>query len=323
MWRKCLPAGFMVRIFWVSLGVIGLLTRHPQSWMMIARHFRLMTLIFSWQTSSWQTLTALSQLRPHEKAISWLLRFKAYLRYRVISRGAITVSELSAAERLVLMHVQSREYPEELAAFRACKPVARSSPVLKLDPMIHDGFLVVGGRLRHSRLMFQTKHPIILPANNLVSKMIVHDTHGETHFGVEWTLSKVRFKYWIVNARNMIKAVKRACVVCRKLYASPMHQKMSDLPPERCEPFKPPFTDTGFDVFGPFYVKHGRSEAKRYGIVFTCFTTRAIHIEKLNSLETDAFINALNRFVSRKRFDVIMQQISWADIMSCQKVSVN
>ena len=235
-----------------------------------------------------------------KKAISWLLRFKAYLRHKVRPRGPITVSELNAAERLVLMHVQSREYPDELAALRACKPVARSSPVLKLDPMIHDGFLVVGGRLRHSRLMFQTRHPIILPANHLVSKMIVHDTHGETHFGVEWTLSKVRFKYWIVNARNMIKAVKRACVVCRKLYASPMHQKMSDLPPERCEPFKPPFTDTGFDVFGPFYVKHGRSEAKRYGIVFTCFTTRAIHIEKLNSLETDAFINALIRFVSRR-----------------------
>ena len=238
-----------------------------------------------------------------KRAISWLLRFKAYLRHNVIPRGAKTASELNAAERLVLMHMQSREYPDELAASRAGKPVARSSPVLKLDPMIHDGLLVgwvVGGRLCHSQLMFQTRHPIILSVNHLVSKMIVHDTHGETHFGVEWTLSKVRFKYWIVNARNMIKAVKRACVVCRNLYASPMHQKMSDLPPERCEPLKPPFSDTGLDVFGPFYVKHGRSEAKRYGIVFMCLTTRAIHIEKWNSLETDAFINALFRFVSQR-----------------------
>ena len=98
----------------------------------------------------------------------------------------------------------------------------------------------------------------------------------------------------------MIKAVKRACVVCRKLYASPMHQKMSDLPPERCELLKQPFSDTGFDVFGPYYVEHGRSEAKRYSIVFTCFTTCAIHIEKLNSLETNAIINALFCFVSRR-----------------------
>ena len=115
-----------------------------------------------------------------KRAISWLLRFKAYLRHDVIPRGAKTASELNAAERLVLMHVQSREYPDELAVLRAGKPVARSSPVLKLDPMIHDGFLVgwvVGGRLCHSRLMFQTRHPIILSANHLVSKMIVHDTH--------------------------------------------------------------------------------------------------------------------------------------------------
>ena len=31
-----------------------------------------------------------------------------------------------------------------------------------------------------------------------------------------------------------------------------------------------------------------------------CFTTRSIHIEKWNSLETDAFINALFRFVSQR-----------------------
>ena len=263
-----------------------------------------------------------------KRAISWLLRFKEYLRHNVIPRGAITASELNAAEKLVLMHVQSREYPDELAALRAGKSVARSSPVLKLDPMIHDGFLVgrvVGGILRHSRLMFQTRHPIILPANHLVSKMIVHNTHGETHFGVEWTLSKMRFKYWIVNARNMIKAVKRACVVCRKLYASPMHQKMSDLPPERCELLKQPFSDTGFDVFGPYYVKHGRSEAKRYGIVFTCFTQFTlknwIHWKPTPSL-TLSFVLFPDDGV-RKRFDGIMQQILWADIMSCQRVSVN
>ena len=258
-----------------------------------------------------------------QKAISWLLRFKAYLRHNVISRGAITVSELSAAERLVLMHVQSREYPDELAALRACKPVARSSAVLKLDPMIHNGFLVVGGRLRHSWLMFQTRHPIIVPANHLVSKMIVHDTHGETYFGVEWTLSKVRFKYWIVNARNMIRAVKRACVVCRKLYASPMQQKMSDLPLERCEPFKPPFTDTGFDLLGPFYVKHGSSEAKRLRVLRHAQFTLKNCINWKPTLSLTLLFPLFPDEGVRKRFDVIMQQILWADKMSCQRFSVN
>ena len=47
-------------------------------------------------------------------------------------------------------------------------------------------------------------------------------------------------------------------------------------------------------------MKQGRSEAKRYGVIFTCFTTRAIHIEVIESLETDTFLNALVRFISRR-----------------------
>jgi hypothetical protein len=75
---------------------------------------------------------------------------------------------------------------------------------------------------------------------------------------------------------------------------------MADIPKERCEPGKPPFSYVGVDLFGPFVVKVGRADAKRYGCVFSCFTTRAIHLEVLHSLETDTFINGLMRFISRR-----------------------
>ena len=88
--------------------------------------------------------------------------------------------------------------------------------------------------------------------------------------------------------------------MCRKMYSSPMCQKMANLPPERCLPDHPPFTNTGVDLFGPLHVKLGRSDVKRYGCVYTCFTTRAIHLEVLNSLEADSFINGFLRFISRR-----------------------
>jgi len=78
-----------------------------------------------------------------------------------------------------------------------------------------------------------------------------------------------------------------------------MEQKMSDLPPERCST-DPPFTYTGVDFFGPLIVKQGRKEVKRYGSLFTCLASRAIHIEIAASLDTDSFINALRRFISRR-----------------------
>ena len=39
---------------------------------------------------------------------------------------------------------------------------------------------------------------------------------------------------------------------------------------------------------------------KRYGVLFTCLASRAIHLETSTSLETDAFINALRRFICRR-----------------------
>ncbi|XP_076047301.1 uncharacterized protein LOC143028822 [Oratosquilla oratoria] len=59
--------------------------------------------------------------------------------------------------------------------------------------------------------------------------------------GVEWTLSQVRKKFWIIRGRKLVKRVKMDCMVCKRLYGAPMNQRMSDLPPERCEPGGPAF----------------------------------------------------------------------------------
>ena len=74
---------------------------------------------------------------------------------------------------------------------------------------------------------------------------------------------------------------------------------MADLPDNRLEP-APPFTFSAVDYFGPWYVKEGRRELKCYGVLFTCLSSRAIHLEVSNSLHTDSFLNAYCRFVCRR-----------------------
>jgi hypothetical protein len=74
---------------------------------------------------------------------------------------------------------------------------------------------------------------------------------------------------------------------------------MADLPPERFAT-DGPFSYTGVDMFGPFYVKEGRKQIKRFVQLFTCLSSRAIHIESTSSVDTDSFIQALRRFVARR-----------------------
>ena len=61
-----------------------------------------------------------------------------------------------------------------------------------------------------------------------------------------------------------------------------------------------PFTYCGADYFGPFRIKEGRKELKHYSVLFTCLSSRAVHIEATNSLETNSFLNTLCHFIARR-----------------------
>ena len=89
------------------------------------------------------------------------------------------------------------------------------------------------------------------------------------------------------------------CVVCRRRGGKTSEQKMADLPEERTTS-APPFTYCGVDLFGPFQIKQGRKEVKRYGVLLTCLASRGVHIETADSLETDSFMDALRRFIARR-----------------------
>ena len=90
------------------------------------------------------------------------------------------------------------------------------------------------------------------------------------------------------------------CVVCRKCNARSEQQYMSNLPAARLQIHEPPFSHVGTNYFGPLVVKVKRSQCKRYGCLFTCMTTRAIHLELSYDSTSSAIINALRRFLARR-----------------------
>ena len=61
---------------------------------------------------------------------------------------------------------------------------------------------------------------------------------------------------------------------------------MVDLPEARFGYEAAPFTHSGVDYFGPIQLeRHGRKTEKRYEVLFTCLTTRAVHLEVAHSLD--------------------------------------
>lgn len=94
---------------------------------------------------------------------------------------------------------------------------------------------------------------------------------------------------------------------------------MASLPEDRLLPDKPPFTNVGVDYFGPFNVKRGRSTVKRYGVLFTCLTIRAVHIEIADSLDTDSCINALRLFISRRGQVSVMRSDNGTNFVGAER----
>ena len=245
-----------------------------------------------------------------KRAVAWLLRCKKLLRMRnLASKGFVSssqssnmsVQELKEAESEIIKHVQSVSYSDEIARLSEKLPLHRSSALKMLDPFLDsEGLLRVGGRLRQANSANVSKHAILIPHKHAVAKLISSSFHTVAHLGTEWVVSLIRRRYWITKIRSVVKSVAKSCVTCKKLFASTCNQKMADLPASRLEPYRPPFTFVGIDCFGPIMVKRARSEAKRYVCLFCCFTTRAVHLELLSSMDTDSFINAFQRFIARR-----------------------
>lgn len=207
-------------------------------------------------------------------------------------------------EAMLLSQAQNECFPEEMNALKANRSVPNSSRLSALAPEYdsHTKLIRVGGRLRRLNIVEpDTIHPIVLdPKHPLTALLIKHYDETLFHSGPERVFSEIRRYYWILRGRQAVRKHQWSCMQCRQWRAKPINPRMADLPSSRLHIWQPPFWATGMDCFGPFMVSHSRKTEKRWGIIFKCQTTRCVHIDLLNNLDTDSFLMALRRFISRR-----------------------
>ena len=249
-----------------------------------------------------ERLTNLSRLK---RTVAWMLRFAVLARKRTPPSPWLSVADLRSAQLAIVRADQDNYFSREIETIRSGKMLPGDSPLIQLTPFLDaDGLLRVGGRLgRCPALGESSKHPTIVHSKSAFGRLLIHDAHLQAgHAGVTRTIGELNPFWYILRYRHTVRLVVKRCMDCRKRKTSPAVPLMAALPRCRLQSHSPPFTQTGIDYFGPFEVVQGRSRIKRYGVLFTCLVTRAVHIEIASSLDTDSFLMAFWRFAERRGY---------------------
>lgn len=208
------------------------------------------------------------------------------------------------AEISLLKQCQADSFPVELKFMLNGRPLPPHSRLRALAPELDEltGLIKVGGRLRNVGGSLEISvHPVVLDPEHKITQLLIRDFDERLlHPGPERVFSELQRHYWVLRGRQAVKRHQSSCPACHQWRAKPKVPLMADLPSARLRLLSPPFFSTGVDCFGPLMVKVGRRNEKRWGVIFKCMTTRAVHLELLNSLDSDAFLLALRRFISRR-----------------------
>jgi hypothetical protein len=255
-----------------------------------------------------------SNLNKLLRVTAYVLRFLRNLKSRVSARKPTKMKtdltihtellkgeEINEAEICWIRTVQGNQFEPELKCLLS-KNLPNTSRVLQFGLYLdRDQVIKCKGRMDNAKLSAQVLNPILLVANHPLVHLIIRDYHERGfHCGVNSTLTSVRERFWIIHGRQIVKQLCRSCVLCRKLQGLSFKSPSSGNLPSFRVSEDPPFTHTGVDFAGPLYVKNGDQELKSYVCLFTCASTRAVHLELTRTLSVESFLQAFRRFTSRR-----------------------
>ena len=234
--------------------------------------------------------------------LRFILSVKTRRELRLV--GYLTVAEKEKSLTCLLRLAQTQEFPCEVKDLVNSKQVSGKSKLVSLNPFIDRcGLLRVGGRLVNAPIPFEHRHPVILAPKNPLSRLIIIHEHVRLmHAGCQAVVASLRTRYWILSCKTTVTNIIKKCIRCFRVQPVTPEYIMGNLPPSRVTPQRP-FLTCGVDYAGPYYIidkLRGRNVTKAYICIFVCFVTKAVHIELARDLSTNAFLNCLYRFVSRR-----------------------
>ena len=215
----------------------------------------------------------------------------------------ISAIEMVSSEKQLIMAVQKHCFSKEIQFIKSGSKEKGPTLVNQLNLAIRNELVVCVTRITAAEVPDSAKYPILLPSKHHFSKLIIRAAHEkQLHMGVNSTVAYIREKYWLPKARQNVKMIVHECVTCKRTHG--VHYRrppVAPLPAVRVVESRP-FANVGVDFAGPYHCVNNKIVSKRWVALFTCASTRAVHIEIAEDLSATAFIQVLHRFASRRSF---------------------
>lgn len=246
-----------------------------------------------------------SSLRKLIHLVAYCLRIAERARGKLKFSEILTPAEIQSAFNRIISLVQMEEFNSEINQISRNECLSSRSKILRLNPVMHEGILRVGGRIKRAELSYDQRHPMLLPKNHPFTELIIHDTHEQNmHAGNNATLYAVRMRFWPIDGRLVVRKIINKCIKCFRVHPKETSYQMGNLPTVRVTAARV-FENTGMDYYCPFYIKErkfrNRNKIKVYAAVFVCMSTKAMHIELVSDLSTECFLSSLRRFFAKGR----------------------
>lgn len=210
-------------------------------------------------------------------------------------------------ENLLFRQAQEEAFSEELKILRKNKTLPKRHYLYRWLPWIDEnGVLRVKTRLEDNeenkeRFGYDRIFPIVLPKDQALTKLIILKLHrNNKHMLLHNVENQLKARYFVRHIRAIVKnTIKLCCAFCIRYNARPMIPLMGDIPSVRLGYYKGAFKYAIADIAGPVLVKLTRNvRAKRYIFVYSCLTTRAIHLELIESLDSNSTLLALQSVIT-------------------------
>ena len=186
--------------------------------------------------------------------------------------------------------------------------------LIRLKGRFENGLIRLKGRLENSDVDVASKFPILLSDDHF-SQVVIRKCHENVmHGGMETTLHHFR-------GRQVVKRVLHRCTTCRRHQTKPLIPPPSPALPTYRVTADFCFQPTGTDFARPLLVKsiYGQSSGlhKAYICLFTCATSRAVHLELTPDMQGSTFVRALRRFIARKGYPSLLLSDNAKTFKSC------